>query len=298
MAELRRHGGNCCGMNHIYGFHGGDATNVRSLAERTNLGGRGNLQLEVILSNAQTRENPGLVEELARLGYVFTSSWTGGHGTPVHLFLRARTRLPLSAAHFYNRWVDDFNGQLPHPDLGGDLPPLVNETGQPQAGRFVALNYLQIGDRVRVNSPTSQLNGRVAHITRLYRDHYYNTWRAVLDVTTRNGNPGEISVHNLVRLDANDEAPVAPPAPTVYRHPNHAQLTFAPARDEVVVENPPQARRLILSQFYCIFRESGNASRVFASLEEGVQAYPRATEWHERKVYSDGEIVEGPVNHG
>jgi hypothetical protein len=224
------------------------------------------------------------------LGYVYTSSWSGNHETPVHLFLRAHTRLALSNAHFYNRWVNDLNGQLPHPDLGGVLPPIrVVTVGR----RLPAYNYLLDGDRVRVDSPMSQFNRQVATIVRFIEDYNAGTMRAVINLRTRLGNEGEISVNNLVRID---EQPAAEQAGLQYRHAAHAELRFAEARD-VIVEQP-DPRRLILSQFYCIFRDTGNASRVFPTLEEGTRAFPRATEWHERKVYSDGEIVEGPVNHG
>jgi hypothetical protein len=277
-------------MRHIHGFFNGRAQDLRDLTNLTEQGSNGTCyQLEVILSDGQTRDDPALVAELARLGYVYTSSWSGNHETPVHLFLRAHTRLALSNAHFYNRWVNDLNGQLPHPDLGGVLPPV----GRVAVGRRLPMyNYLLDGDRVRVNSPMSQFHRQEATVVRFTEDYHTGGMRAVIDLRTRLGNEGEISVMNLQRVDQPEEPVAAPPL----RHPNHANLAFAEARD-VIVEQPAP-RRLILSQFYCIFRDTGNASRVFPTLEEGTRAFPRATEWHERKVYSDGEIVEGPVNHG
>jgi hypothetical protein len=281
-------------MRHIHGFFNGRARDLRDLTNLTQEGSTTTrYQLEVILSDAQTRDDPALVAELARLGYVYTSSWSGNHETPVHLFLRAHTRLALSDAHFYNRWVNDLNGQLPHPDLGGVLPPIGRHRGILVGRRLPMYNYLLAGDRVRVDSPMSQFNGRVATIVRFTEDYNTGGMRAVIDLRTLLGNEGEISVNNLVRID---EQPAAGQAALQHRHPNFEELTFFPLREAPPAQLEP--RRLILSQFYCIFRDSGNASRVFATLEEGTRAFPRATEWHERKIYSDGEIVEGPVNHG
>jgi hypothetical protein len=93
------------------------------------------------------------------------------------------------------------------------------------------------------------------------------------------------------------ENPVPPPAlPTIYRHPNADNITFIPELFREPAPLPP--RTLILSQFYCVFRDSGLPSRVFFTLAEGQEAFPRAQDWHERRVYSDGAIVEGPVQHG
>jgi hypothetical protein len=284
MATITNHGGNCCGMRHIHGFYNGRVQDLRELTDLTSrysIGTR--YQLEVILSDAQTRDGPALVAELARLGYVYTSSWSGNHETPVHLFLRAHTRLALSNAHFYNRWVNDLNGQLPHPDLGGVLPPI---------GRNAVVADpppLAVGDRVLVLRGTRQGHRGTVHSI----GGAFNSYQIRYD---SDGHISTFSYRPSVELIDAEPVVAAPPAPpTVFRHPNFEELTFFPLR-----EAPPQLepRRLILSQFYCIFRESGNASRVFPTLEEGTRAFPRATEWHERKVYSDGEIVEGPVNHG
>ena len=300
MAQYANHGGSCCGMRHIFNFRDDERTNIRSLIENLNtLGADNRLQQEVILSNRQTTEYPGLVDELARLGFVYTSSWTGQHGTPVHLFLRAKMRLALSEANFYERWTQA-GGMLPHPALAGSLPiwreqvrPRVVQQHQ-RPGAYQYNNYLVVGDRVRVNSPNSRLHDTEQTISGFRTtDNYYSaaTFAGV-------ENHLRISVNNLTLIPA--AAPAAPPpapAPIAYRHPNAANVAFAAPRENVPVP-PVPARRLILSQFYCVFRNTGQPSRVFATLAAGQEAYPRATQWFERKVYSDGEIVEGAVNHG
>lgn len=304
MAQWSAHGGSCCGMRHIYTFREDDERNMRELIRTlSETGPDNNLQQEVILSNRQTEQYPGLVDELARLGFVYTSSWTGQHNTPVHLFLRAKCRLALSAAHFYERWQQN-RGMLPRPALAGQLPPW-NEQVRPQApldlrngghrhraGVRYDYNYLLRGDRVRVNSPRSALHETEQVIHDFYNDRY-NYYATFV------GSDRRVSVNNLIYIAPEPEVQLDVPQPlAVYRHPNAANVEFPAVR-----ENPPAPplgaeRRLILSQFYCVFRASGLASRVFDTFAEGQQAYPRATQWHERKVFSDGEIVEGPVNHG
>lgn len=285
MAQRNAHGGQCCGMRHIHTFRDDQATNIRELVAKTTPEGDDRLQLEVILSDRQTRDNPRLVDELARLGYVYTSSWTGQHGTPVHLFLRAKRRLALTDANFYERWMQN-NGMLPHPGLAGELPRMNERGGRAnEPMRRDRYNGLLQGDRVRVNSPRSVLHGTEQVIRRFHYSGMTHNYYAIFE-----GQPEgrQIVVHNLERIVVEPAAP--PAAPMVYRHP--------------IIWTPPaarpaeQQRRLLLSQFYCVFRDSGNHSRVFATLAEGQAAFPRATQWHERKVYSDGEIVEGPVNHG
>lgn len=273
MATYSSHGGGCCGMKHFHNFRDEPGLNVSELLRLTRHNGMGDdrLQLEVILSDRQTYYNPALIETLARLGFVYTSSWTGQHGTPVHLFLRAKKRLALSAANFYNRWVNDLNGMLPHPALSGPLPRL-NE-GQAQR--------LRVGDRVRCILRESLRQGEVGTIHAL---------RDFGEYQVRYDWDGHISTfRSRDSVELINPEPVEPAPATVYRHPTN------PAFAEVPVGFP---RRLILSQFYCVFRATGQASRVFSTLAEGQEAYPTALDWHERKVYSDGEVVEGPVQHG
>lgn len=300
MVQTSTHGGSCCGMRHIWQFR--EETTEQYIQGLIREMDRGNftkladerLQLEVILSDKQTRDNPALVDALARLGYVYTSSWTGGHGTPVHLFLRAKRRLALSAANFYDRWTGN-NGMLPHPDLAGELPRFEEGNTQREdqvGGRTRDRNNLAVGDRVRINSPGSRFNGQESVISR-FSGYRWDGYRGVLNLRTETGRHVEIRVTNLVRIF---EQPVQEPAPVrepiVYRHPVNPAGWPAPAALQVL------ARRLILSQFYCVFRNTGQASRVFSTLLEGQAAYPNARDWHERKIFSDGEIVEGRVNHG
>ena len=160
MATISAHGGGCCGMRHIQGFRDGDGENVRQLARRTQPYADSRHQLEVILSDLQTRENPALLAALARLGYVYTSSWSGQHSTPVHLFLRAKYRLALESAHFYNRWVNDLNGMLPHPGLGGPLPRWTEPVRAAQ-------QRWEVGTRVRCINPRSPNHGLPGTITRM-----------------------------------------------------------------------------------------------------------------------------------
>ena len=86
MAILVGHGGQCCGMRHIHQFRDDDATNARELERHTRDMANGRYNLEVILSNLQTRNSPQLIAKLAELGYVYTTAFTGQHGTPVHVW--------------------------------------------------------------------------------------------------------------------------------------------------------------------------------------------------------------------
>lgn len=277
MATLVEHGGGCCGMKHIHGFRDGDQQDTASLLEQTfrnNLAyANGRYQLEVILSDRQTRDRPQMLAELAHTGYVYTSSWTGQHGTPVHLFLRAKERLALTSAHFYNRWVNELDGMVASPGLGGSLPvasPNAYLRAQQRNGRGF---QFEIGQEVFINSRASRFNGQTSAVV----GRWISDWRSRC-YTLANG--ARITESNLRATDNLHT--------TVYRHPQ---------RGEAPAARQPE-RRLILSQFYCVFAATNQASRVFATLADGQQAYPRARYWHERKVYSDGEIVEGPVNHG
>lgn len=283
MAQLGAHGGNCCGMKHIHGFRNGDAQDTISLREQTFIDNRayanGAYQLEVILSDRQTRDRPQLIAELARTGYVYTSSWTGQHGTPVHLFHRAKRRLALSSAHFYNRWTNELNGMVASPGLAGDLPRAPANAVLVPAPRDRPYGFNQ-GDEVVIVSPRSRFNGQTSRVVRTEFVNYPTT-ACVLE------NGARIVESNLRLVQQ-----AAPPQldQTVYRHPQLGQ--------NAAVAAPVPERRLILSQFYCVFAATNQASRVFPTLAAGQEAYPRARYWQERKVYSDGEIVQGPVNHG
>ena len=297
MATLSNHGGNCCGFRHIHGFHERESTNIAELIRHTGTEGLSDraYQLEVILSDRQTRENPRLVDELARIGYVYSSSWTGQHGTPIHQFLRAKRRLAMTAANFYGRWTRN-GGMVAHPALAGSLPGWEERTQQPHVmGDRTRYNNLNVGDRVRVQNPRARLHGNQYTIRDFRRPHSRGIV-AILDV--RDDNDGRWIEMAVTRLELVGAAP-PPPPPLVYRHPNAGNITFIPEQlQRANVPEPVIERRLILSQFYCIFRNTREASRVFATLQEGQCAYPLARDWHERKVYSDGEIVEGRVQHG
>ena len=288
MVQTSHHGGSCCGMRHIWQFRYSNTEQyIQDLIREMN---RGNLaderfQLEVILSDRQTRENPALVDALARLGYVYTSSWTGGHGTPVHLFLRAKRRLALSAANFYNRWVNDNNGMLPHPDLAGELPRF--EEGTAVNNRNGRSRGLEVGVRVENVIPRGARRGQFAVVRRAYDGFDYQIQYELDGHTSTFSSPESVRI-----VEQPVQEPVQPPAPRAYRHPTNPAGWPEPA------QAPVPERRLILSQFYCVFRNTGQASRVFPNLLDGQAAYPNARDWHERKIYSDGEIVEGPVQHG
>ena len=278
MARINNHGGHCCGMRHIHEFRAGDAQDTVELHRHTQQIGDGRYNLEVILSDLQTRDKPQMIAELARLGYVYTTAWVGQHGTPVHLFHRAKQRLALQDAHFYNRWVNELNGMVASVGLAGALPDIRGEAVQ-------RTGWVR-GARIRNTDPRSvryRQEAEIIEASQYYADHDnygYMKFRYVNDRFIA-------TADNRTRYElVQPRAPAVPVERPTYRHQNQDAAEVAPRR------------RLILSQFYCVFRETELPSRVFATLEEGRRAFPRALDWHERKVYSDGEIVEGPVNHG
>lgn len=74
MTVLRSHGGSCCGMRHIWGFHDREtkAELQRHLADTKQHPTQGML-VEVVLTNAQCRRNPNHPKWLQELGFKLVS---------------------------------------------------------------------------------------------------------------------------------------------------------------------------------------------------------------------------------
>lgn len=278
MATTRNHGGGCCGMTHFSGFRAANQTeNVRSLRTDISLGQLNDRKnVEVILSNLQTQNNPELVDELARQGYVYTTSFTGQHGTPVHVFHRANRRLALSAAAFYPRWVEN-GGMVANSELSGNLP--VATAANIGANVPAARNNnnhpgFRIGDRVRVNSPASMAHGQIVTLENIVRD-----WDVYKGVFRYRGHILRIVTSNLVRVDGgeNNNNNRAEPTAT-FRHP-----TTTPA-----AVSAPAARR-ILREYFASFRD-GRIRGPFNSSAEVRAAYPRVANYVRRDVHSDGRV--------
>lgn len=161
--ELRNHGGKCCGSRHIFTFRNeinpqGDITELRQHVRNSD----NSLRLEVILSDLQTRNKPNLIRALKNLGFVYVESWTGNHGTPVHLFSRCGSRLRAMETRFFrDRWT----GQTLNPALGGSLPTIT--TAHPLVAGLQA--HTERGEETNPPRPTT------VHTT--YHNRYRRTGR-------------------------------------------------------------------------------------------------------------------------
>lgn len=300
MARLVLHGGDCCGMRHIHEFRDEDENNnIAELKRQVAIVADNTYNLEVILSDRQTQNNPGLVDELARLGFVYTTPWTGNHGTPVHLFHRAKTRLALQDAHFFNRWCQN-GGMLPNPGLGGRLPVWNEQPGQrnhagevnPNQLRERRYNHIIPGDVVRVRGG-SRRAGRTFTVTRtgIMRNNYgYPSTRIFMnDVRENNAEFGIIPTNCVIMIRIENRPQVhdrqnnanAPDPATVYRHPALGE------RNEPQPNDAPQEPVDVLTEWFANLRTVGLRGP-FTTREEAVAAFPRCRNFTCRSVRSDG----------
>lgn len=269
MATTTVHGGGCCGARHIHTFRDDDAINVASLVNNViEACGAGNhLLLEVILSNRQTQRNPLLLAKLAELGFVYTSAWTGNHGTPVHRFERTGRRLALSANRF------NWTGMTPSEGLQGEMPPIARARNG--------------GGGLRANNmSTNQLAGRFTrdsqHIVTNRNSAFYGA-----TVTVRSFDPQtrqvtfsryrHIYTHAASSFDTRGGGNVAPIEGQQHAQGNGRVPPVAPA--PVVV----------LTEVFASFRD-GRIRGPFPSPEVCRRAYPRVARFVTREVYSDGRV--------
>lgn len=281
MAQIRNHGGNCCGARHIHSFRGNEAANVASLTHLTSSGGlaANHLLREVILSNRQTQSNPRLIAKLAELGYVYTSSWTGNHGTPVHRFERTGRRLALNRNGF------NWQGMVASDTLDGDLNVLPVNEATPRNGiglRDSDETLVYVGDLVRVTGGTSRYRGNAFTVIRFARNFNgqgLNRWRAVL--RNDDGEQFRLVMGNLTRIGAGPRGRQAAPAIPEQVH-THNNLDGEGDRQQPV--------RVLFSTFHNNYRRNGRGAG-FDTLEEATEAAPRCRRRDRRDIMSDGTVV-------
>lgn len=266
MVQRRNHGGGCCGAQHLQDFdarHGGgvEEENLRQLlritSERPN-----HLLTEVILSDRQTQEQPNLIEKLQLYGFVYTTSWQGNHGTPVHRFERTGRRLALSANNF------NWQGMVASATLQGEMPALPPAELDPNVDEVrldMRGNTIRIGDTVHI------------------RNTNHNYWDYDVVVTGFSETPaGHPRVDFMVYGNA-CHCSVA----SVVRSQGAAEIP------EQIHENaqpaPIQEAQVVHSTYHNNYARTGLGAG-FDTLELAQQAGPRCRRRCRRDIYSNGVI--------
>lgn len=276
MVTRRNHGGGCCGAQHLQGFdarHGGgiESENLRQLLRLTSEQPN-HLLTEVILSDRQTREQPNLIEKLQLYGFVYTTSWTGNHGTPVHRFERTGRRLALSANNF------NWQGMVASDTLQGNLPPLppaeVEEALRVDAvRRDMRGNEVRIGDTVNIrNTNHTYWNNNVVVIGFSETPAGYSR----VDFMVR-GNVCHCALSSVVRSQQARQANMQGAAEIPEQLHENAQP--APAQEPQVVH----------STYHNNYARTGLGAG-FDTLELAQQAGPRCRRRCRRDIYSNGVI--------
>lgn len=275
MATINAHGGACCGMRHIYTFRDTDAQNVAELRRLTladNMG-EGRYNLEVILSNRQTEQNPMLMAELARLGYTYTTAFSGQHGTPVHVFHRAKHRLALNAIG--NRW----QGMVVNAGLAGDLPA-IRTIQAPVAPAQPNQPYaFEVGSRVQIRpgTPADHHNASIPDggfmINRFdhtpagsRRAYFYDRYARLINIVC----------DNLESFRA--VGPLVDPEQEPLRHP-------------VITDGNVTVRH---TEWFAVFAD-GRERGPFGNIARLREAYHRVRRMLRRDIMSNGDINRHPI---
>lgn len=294
--RISAHGGGCCGMLHIQGMNEAarGETNGADSAKKllSILLGNGTQDLspshnrEVILSDRQTREMPELLKEMARVGFVYTTSWRGNHGTPVHLFHQTPQRYNLSRAHFYNTWVNEHNGMVAGPNLAGNLDDLRTVPNPEYRER--SREALEENTRVTFTGPQEEiLNTNVDPVWfGIIIEHEGGGWYKVRCPATTRGThyPGETNMYRVSRR-------LLVPPPTVDNQPTIADPeqvlrhnTVAPAPEGL---QPHPTRTTTL---YYAFFQTGKLAGPYNTLEQARENHPRVVNYKEQAIYNDGTV--------
>ena len=274
MATRSNHGGGCCGSNHIHGFREGDDADTADLERIVRGEIPNNYLVEVILSNKQAREKPMLIAKLQELGFVYSSSWTGNHGTPVHRFERTGARLALAANTF------NWQGMMASSTLSGTLPTIFTGNIDQAIGRgFPVMNGRVLrGSRVVINSPASQYNGRSMWVRRCsdnWPSEGLNRYRAHLSETIDGPEITSIVCGHLRLIDANNVQP--PVAPQVHEN--------APANERPVAAGPV----VVFETYHNHYQRNGRGAG-YDNRELAREAAPRCRRIDRREIMSDGTV--------
>lgn len=167
MVTIRGHGGSCCGARHLAGFGAPEEANP-DLISTAQAGADPQRMTEVILNGNQVANSPRTLQRLADIGYVLVGHYiNGNHGSHNYVFHRCDARLPLIDARG-NCVIPAWTGSVLTPRLEGNLPALTARTAGNRADprylrpglvgppAYVPENPIRVGDRVRVNYPTSR----------------------------------------------------------------------------------------------------------------------------------------------
>ena len=282
MVVITAHGGNCCGARHIYDFRNNVQDDIRQL-ERHIRENRNHLLMEVILSNRQATEKPQVIDKLQELGFVYSSSWVGNHGTPVHRFERTGRRLALNTNQF------NWRGMTSSDRLRGDLPNLTDETNAGRNGIGLRMsdaqnNTLEVGDLVEIVGSTSRYNGqrfRITRFTRNYEGAGRNGFKAVFQNQGGGGGGFSIILGNLVRSMRGDN------------HNQNQQEIPQQLHDNAEVvqqEAIPVEPRVVFSTWHNNYRTTGRGAG-FDTLLLAREAAPRCRRQDRRDIMSDETIV-------
>lgn len=269
MAIITNHGGNCCGARHIYDFRNNVQDDIRQLERHIRENGN-HLLMEVILSNRQATEKPQVIDKLQELGFVYSSSWVGNHGTPVHRFERTGRRLALNANQF------NWRGMTSSDRLRGDLPALTNNMTDSRN------NTLEVGDTVEIVGSTSRYNGgrfRIRSFELNYEGAGRNRFKAVFQ--NREGGGFSIVLGNLVQSMRGDN------------HNQNQQEIPQQLHDNAEVvqqEAIPVEPRVVFSTWHNNYRTTGRGAG-FDTLLLAREAAPRCRRQDRRDIMSDETIV-------
>lgn len=300
MADMRAHGGGCCGMRHISGMSLNETYTERHIENdiayhiRSEEGGR---LFEVVLNERQTGDNR-VLNLLRKYGFTLVSSFNNRTGSRCAIFHRADNRVPLS--YWRTRW----NGMVITPEMQGLLPriPGTIRAIRPEEYRNQTRNR-----NIQPNGYTANV-GDVVHVTNIDSDYHGQHGRVVsttadtLIIEFLNG--ARVNGRTQVRVNRNsvrvtqpanqpNEPQVAIPEQAPWAFPTHANAGAESARPAASVVPAPQqvapepAPRPLFTFYYNVLR-TGRSQAGWPTYAAARNTAPRIRQVDACTHFSDG----------
>jgi hypothetical protein len=272
----------CCGGAIITGFDGTDEQERRQLLACLTALPAGRI-VNFVMNQRQIDRYPLTLAAAANAGFVISASWINDvHGSRLVEFQRCGKRRNINTVAREIGW----QGQLINAGMQGDLPRFDNAIG-PVNNDYADRNGqpLHVGDRVRIESPSSRYTGHEVVITAIRFN--YDGWtlqnRYHVCFTGNDGREGQVIQGNVVKVEAGADAPAPVP---VHLYDQMPIIEIDGGDGPQVIEREPT---VLFRTYHNIFRD-GRRGAGFDTEEEARQAAPRARSMVVREIWSDGRV--------
>lgn len=295
MVQLVSHGGRCCGIHHIHGFHANRVEeDIRQIDQWLVQNDQfyQNRTLEIVLTDNQCRTmEHNLLPALAERGFVLVSSfYNGNSGNICNVFHRVRDRRPL------NRDTFQWPGQRMSPNLSGRLPTIHNRhlnlaqniVGVPGLStpitRTLVRNSLQIGDILRYRGPSGRHNQQLFEVCSLNL-----SWDNKIRVRKRTtGEEFKLSIGSFVFFQRPNQPEQDNNQPVQIPEQRFQEQAIDPAVE--VLPDPQPIMTLYRNRF-----QDGRFGGFYDTLAQCEAAAPRCLTRFQRTIMNNGTFVDREV---